>query len=276
MHQVFPELVMDLLCYGPIEKGSDASYKSLDYYCYGVDAAGLATAADSFAALHQKVEIEKRLTWEEVAQLLQNDWAGPDGELYRRMMKNSPRYGSGNSSADEFAVKIAMEFSQKVVEKPTPAGYSMIPGIFGWASVFSMGEVVGATPNGRFAGKPISHGANPDPGFRKDGAPTALSKAVADVQPGYGNTAPAQLDIDPMLAREENAVDLIMGLLESHFHAGGTQINLNILDTAKVLEAYKDPSKHPDLVVRVTGFSAFFASLSPDFRKLVVDRILAG
>ena len=60
-----------------------------------------------------------------------------------------------------------------------------------------------------------------------------------------------------------------------HFAMGGTQINLNIMDSAQVLEAHQDPSKYPDLVVRVTGFSAYFASLSPAFRQLVVDRIIA-
>ena len=46
------------------------------------------------------------------------------------------------------------------------------------------------------------------------------------------------------------------------------------MDRQKVLEAHKDPSKYPDLVVRVTGFTAYFAMLSPEFRQLVVDRIL--
>ena len=55
---------------------------------------------------------------------------------------------------------------------------------------------------------------------------------------------------------------------------GGTLINVNIMDRQKVLEAHKDPSKYPDLVVRVTGFTAYFAMLSPEFRQLVVDRIL--
>ena len=46
------------------------------------------------------------------------------------------------------------------------------------------------------------------------------------------------------------------------------------MDAAQVLEAHKDPSKYPDLVVRVTGFSAYFASLSPEMRQVVVDRII--
>jgi formate C-acetyltransferase len=137
-----------------------------------------------------------------------------------------------------------------------------------------MGKSLGATPNGRKAGEPISHGANPDPGFRKDGAPTALAAAIAAVQPGYGNTAPMQIEIDPMLSGDAQAVDIIANLIKTHFDLGGTQVNINVLDADRLLEAHKDPSKYPDLVVRVTGFSAYFASLSPAFRQLVVDRII--
>jgi len=64
-------------------------------------------------------------------------------------------------------------------------------------------------------------------------------------------------------------------LIQTHIDLGGTQVNLNVIDAQKVLEAHKDPSKYPDLIVRVTGFSAYFASLSPEFRQLVVDRIIA-
>jgi formate C-acetyltransferase len=138
-----------------------------------------------------------------------------------------------------------------------------------------MGKEVGATPNGRQAGDPISHGANPDPGFRKDGAPTAMAVAIASVQPSYGNTAPMQIELDPGISRDQEGIDTICGLIKTHFQLGGTQINMNLLDADKILEAHKDPSKYPDLVVRVTGFSAYFASLSPEFRQLVVNRIIA-
>jgi pyruvate-formate lyase len=84
-----------------------------------------------------------------------------------------------------------------------------------------------------------------------------------------------QMELDPMISKDEGGIDNIAHLIKTHFDLGGTQINLNIMDAEKVLEAHKDPSKYPDLVVRVTGFSAFFASLSPEFRQLVVDRIIA-
>jgi len=274
-HRVMPELVLDLLCYGPIESGEDASHGGVQYTNLGLDGAGLAVVADSFAAVEQRIEVEGRLTWNELKQHLANNWEGMEGERARRLLHTTPRYGSGGSVADEYARRVAGLFTTLVAANPTPKGHKIIPGLFSWANTIPMGKDVGATPNGRRAGDPISHGSNPEPGFRRDGAPTAMAVAIASVQPGLGNTAPMQMELDPMISREEGGVDLVASLIRTHFELGGTQVNMNIMDHARVLEAHKDPSKYPDLVVRVTGFSAYFASLSPAFRQLVVDRILA-
>ena len=275
MHEVFPELVLDLLCHGPIERGIDASHGGVELMNLCVDGSALATVADSFAALEQRVQRERQVTWQEMLQVLDSDWAGPGGERMRLMMKGVARYGSGGSRADEWARRVAELFSSLVHEKRTPAGRIMIPGLFSWANTIGMGSDLGATPNGRRAGAPISHGANPDPGFRRDGAPTAMAAAIAAVHPRWGNSAPVQMELDPGSARGEQGVERVVALLRTHFELGGTQVNLNILDRDQVLAAHADPSRFPDLVVRVTGFSAYFNRLAPEFRQLVVDRILA-
>jgi formate C-acetyltransferase len=275
MHRVLPELVLDLGCYGPVEKGEDASHGGVEFTNLGVDGSALAVVADSFAALEQRLEQEQRMGWGELRRHLENNWAGTEGERARLLMHSTPRYGSGGSLADRYAVRVVELFTNLIHEKPTPNGHRMIAGLFSWANTIPMGREIGATPNGRRAGEPISHGSNPEPGFRRDGAPTAMASAIAAVQPGKGNTAPMQIELDPMLSREEGGVELIAGLIRTHFLMGGTQVNMNIMDHEKVLAAHRDPSLYPDLVVRVTGFSAFFASLSPAFRQLVVDRILA-
>ncbi len=275
MHQVFPELVLDLLCHGPIERGEDASHGGVEFYNLCLDGSALATVADSFAAIAQRVVQEGRMTWQQLISRLDSNWAGVDGERARLMMKSIPRYGSGGSLADDYALRISRMFTGMVKAKPTPAGFNMVPGLFSWASTLAMGKTLGATPNGRHSGDPISHGSNPDPGFRKDGAPTAMAVAIAGVQPGWGNTAPMQMELDPGITKDEGGVDLVANLIRTHFNLGGTQINMNVMDAQKVLEAHKDPEKYPDLVVRVTGFSAYFASLSPEFRQVVVDRLIA-
>ncbi|MHB0998892.1 MAG: pyruvate formate lyase family protein [Armatimonadota bacterium] len=275
-HEGGPELVLDLLCHGPIEKGVDMSHGGVEFYNIGVDGAALAVVADSFAAIEQRIDKEGRLTWDQLMRFLDTDWAGTDGERARLMMQSVPRYGYGGTRADDWAVKISKTFSAMVAEKPTPVKKAnMIPGLFSWASTIGFGKGLGATPNGRHAGLPISHGANPLPGFRQDGAPTALATAIASVQCGYGSAAPMQIEIDPALSADKGGVDYVYNLIKTHVDLGGTQINMNIVDKDMVIAAHEDPSKYPDLTVRATGFSVFFASLSPEFRQLVVDRIIS-
>ena len=274
MHRVFPELMLDLLCYGPIERGLDASHGGVEFVNLCVDGASLATVADSFAAVEQRIEKEHKITWQELLQTLDADWAGEEGERLRRMMRSVPRFGSGDSRADWYAEEVVGLFTRLVKQEKTPAGHNMIPGIFSWAAHILMGKEVGATPNGRHAFGALSHGPNPDPGFRKDGAPTALALAVAHSQCGWGNTSPLQIELDPGLGRNHQGREAVASLIKTHFQLGGTQINLNIVDKAKLLEAHKNPALYPDLVVRVTGFSAYFASLSEEFRQMIIDRVL--
>lgn len=269
-----PELILNLLSYGPIEKGLDISDGGAQYYNLAIDGAGLAIVADSFAALQQRIEEEGKTSWEEVTYHIKSNFEDENGERIRLLLKNSNHYGQGKSKGDQWAERISQTFSNFVVQESNPEmKHRFIPGLFSWANALSFGKQVGATPNGRKSHTPISHGANPVPGFASDGASLSLAIAIARVQSGYGNTAPMQWELDPTLGSENN-IDLIGSIIKTHFEMGGTLINVNIMDKNQVLEAHRDPSKYPDLVVRVTGFTAYFAMLTPEFRQLVVDRIL--
>lgn len=81
---------------------------------------------------------------------------------------------------------------------------------------------------------------------------------------------------DSGVARGEEAVDKICDDILTLFDQGGTLININIINTQQSLAANENPDLFPDLVVRVTGFTAYFCLLTPEFRKLVVDRILVA
>ena len=269
-----PELVLNLVSHSPLERGLDASNGGMEYYNLCVDGAALATVADSFAAIEQRVEREKRLSWRELYAALKENFASKRGAYIRAMLQTSERYGRGNSLGDQWAERISRDFTTIVVSAPTPDGYRMLPGLFSWANTINLGKDVGATANGRYAGDPISHGANPLPGFRTDGALTALSTAVARVQCGYGNTAPMQLELSPTIADDEKSVPLVEALIQTHFAMGGTLININVMDKTVLLDAYQHPEKYPDLIVRVTGFTAYFIALSPEFRKLIVERVI--
>jgi formate C-acetyltransferase len=267
------EIVLNLFCHGPVERGLDVAEGGVDIYNLTVDGVGLATVADSFAAIQQRVVEEGKLIWEELKTILDDNYEG--AEPTRLMLKNIRRFGSGNAPADRWAQRIAETYTQ-LYDTPTPDGYNIIPGLFSHGDIVMLGRDLPATPNGRRAGEPISHSSEPDPGFAPGGsAPTAKNLAVARVQPGRGNSAPLQFDIDRKLMRERGGLDTVAAMIMTHNQQGGTLVNLNIVSKEQILEAHKDPDKYPDLVVRVTGYSAYFHTLSPTYRQQVVDRILA-
>lgn len=270
--EVTPELVMNLMMKNTLERGEDIS-QCAELFTVGVDGAGLAVVADSFGAIQTRIEEEKIITWEELYEALNNNFRN---ERIRLIMNSSPKYCQGGTVSDVWAKRLTDNWVSHVKSQKMPERRQLLPGWFSWARTIEYGVSVGATPNGRRAGEPISHGANPNPHFRTDGAVTAQSNGIASVQCGYGNTAPLQLEFDPKLALDEKGIEYVLNLIQTHFRKGGTLININILDKEKLLEAHENPETHPDLVVRVTGFTAYFASLSPQFRELVVQRFLEG
>ena len=272
IHDVFPELVMNLQMKNTIEQGLNAS-QCAELYTMCVDGVGLAVVADSFAAIEQRVVREGRISWDGLFEAIRSNFK--DNERVRQMLMASERYCQGGESlGDKWAKIISQLFAKTVKAHPMPEGKSLVPGWFSWSKTLFFGKQVGATPNGRCAYEAVSHGANPNPGFRKDGAPTAMATGIAHIQPGFGNTAPLQIEFDPGITAKQGGIEQVKQLIRTHIDLGGTLININILDKDVLMEAHKDPSKYPDLVVRVTGFTSYFCVLSPEFRQLVVDRFI--
>ena len=269
-----PELILNLFQHGLIEKGVNITDGGANYYNMCVDGSGIAVVADSFAACEQRIDIEKKITYCELTSHMKNDFEDKDGEYIRCLMQNSERYCGGETLGDKWAMMVSKLYTELVRDlNNRHPGINFIPGFFSWSNTLGLGRTVSATPNGRKNGEAINHGANPNGGFRKDGAVSAMCNSIGAIQPGYGNCAPVQLEFDPGIANDEEGVDKMVAMIRTIMNTGNTLLNINIIDAKKILEAHKDPFKYPDLVVRVTGFTAFFAMLSEEFRQLVVDRI---
>lgn len=82
------------------------------------------------------------------------------------------------------------------------------------------------------------------------------------------------MELDPQTASDDEGVQKITDYIRTICKKGSALLNINIINAGEILAAHKDPRLYPDLVVRVTGFTAYFCLLSPEFRQLVVDRIL--
>ncbi|MCL2378812.1 MAG: pyruvate-formate lyase [Defluviitaleaceae bacterium] len=273
-----PELILNLFCHGPIERGLNSASGGVDIINLNVDGIALATVADSFGAIQQRVVEEKKLTWEEMYTTVCNNFANAEG--IRLMLKNIPRFGHPESRALPWALRVRDEFVKLANQNPTPKHrLRVVPGMFSHGEIYEYGAKLPATPNGRFNGDPISHSNEPDPGFAADVisfSPTLKATAVAQAQPGMGNSAPLHLDIDTNMIKGAGGVDALVALIHTHNQMGGTRINLNCVTPEHIMAAHANPDAYPDLVVRVTGYSAFFSSLSKDYREQIIERYLRG
>jgi len=272
-----PEIVLNLFCHGPVERGLNSAQGGVDIMGMNCDGIALATVADSFAAVERRVVLEHRLTWKELLDILKCNYE--DHEDVRQMMKNIDRFGSPGSRAEKWAIRIRDDFVNLVTESATPRhNIRVIPGLFSHGEIYTYAKGLPATPNGRKFEDPISHSSEPDPGFARgvhSFSPSLKANAVAVTQAGYGNSAPLHLDIDTNMVKNAGGIEALAALIHTHEQMGGTLINLNCVSKEDLLEAHEDPNSHPDLVVRVTGYSAFFASLSKEYRQQIVDRYLS-
>ena len=270
-----PEIVYNLFMHGPIERGLNCAEGGVDILNFCLDGIALATVSDSFAAIEQRVVNENRLTFAELFEVLDKNFEG--SEDVRLMLRNIKRFGDPESLAENWAKKIRDEFVRLCIRGTPKYKMKVIPGMFSHGDVFAYGRNMNATPNGRLMGEPISHSNEPDPGFARgldSFSPSLKASAVANLQTGYGNSAPLHLDIDTTMLSQHGGIDALIALIHTHNRMGGTLINMNCLSEQKLREAHENPASHPDLVVRVTGYSAFFASLSKDYRQQIIDRFL--
>ena len=133
------------------------------------------------------------------------------------------------------------------------------------------GKVMGATPNGRFAGKSISDGTSPSHGADTHG-PSAVIHSLTKLDHTLsGGTLLNQRFLPSLLKREKDVVKLGQ-LIRSYFKLGGHHIQFNIVDTATLKAAQKCPEDYKDLLVRMAGYSDYFNDMNADLQQEIIDR----
>ena len=133
------------------------------------------------------------------------------------------------------------------------------------------GKMLGATPNGRFAEKPISDGTSPSHGADRNG-PTAVIKSLGKMdQVKSGGTLLNQRFLPSVLEKEEDITKLSY-LIRSYFKLNGHHIQFNVVDTAMLRKAQASPNEYRNLLVRVAGYSDYFVDLDIDHQEEIIAR----
>lgn len=226
---------------------------------------GLANMADSLTAIEQLVSAERRLTFPELIDVLESDFAGA-APLRAEIAARCPRYGNGNPEVDRWAAAAANVLIDAAEAAGRKTGFLMMPSFYSLTHHARFGATVGATPDGRRAGAPVSENQSPALGADHD-SPTALLRSVAALPLHRCICGGLNLKFGCRLAADQFAA-----LLRSFFAMGGLHIGFTVVRRRTLEAARQHPEDYRTLLVRKTGFSEFFVALSPQEQQEMIDR----
>jgi formate C-acetyltransferase len=279
-----PTPYVSILMEGCIEKGHDIRQGPPKYGFITIEGVGFATMVDSLLAIKKYVFDEKRYTIDQIKDALNHDFEGKkDYEMMQALFTNkAPKYGNDDTEADEIA-RIAMEFwANECWKYKTPTNYQFRPGMLSWN--YWAGEDAAltiATPNGRKAGTFLSNAICPTNGADKNG-PTSVANSVGVALGGktdsgdyinyLPNGASHTITFNPSLLRDQEHIDKFKAYLRGYIENGGTALQVNILDAALLIDAQKHPQNYTNLLVRVTGYNAYFNSIGKELQDEIIAR----
>ena len=256
----------------------DCIARGKDYYDGGpryntsyIQCCGLGTITDSLAALKKHVFDDRSYSLDRIMKALRKNFAGEE-VLRQTIINRTPFFGNDDDFADDLAVKVYNALVEAIDGKPNikPCGKYHLNMLSTTCHVY-FGKVLGASPNGRLAGKSISDGTSPSHGADTHG-PSAVVKSLSKLdQVKSGGTLLNERFLPSLLSKEEDIVKL-GHLVRSYFTLGGHHIQFNIVDTATLLAARDCPEDYRDLLVRMAGYSDYFNDMNADLQQEVIER----
>ena len=255
----------------------DCISKGKDYYAGGpryntnyIQCTGLGTTTDSLAVLKKHVFEDKRFGMDRVLDAVAKNFE--DEEFLRQTVLNkTPFFGNDDDYADDIALKVYADLLKAIDGKPNVRGGEFHLNMLSTTCHIYFGKVMGATPNGRLAGKSISDGTSPSHGADTHGPSMVIRSLTKLDHTMSGGTLLNQRFLPSLLKRDEDITKLGQ-LIRSYFTLGGHHIQFNIVDTATLKAAQECPEDYKDLLVRMAGYSDYFNDMNADLQQEVIER----
>jgi formate C-acetyltransferase len=267
---VAPKPLMSLFVEGCMETGKDVTAGgAVLNHGPGLIFSGLATYTDSMAAIKKLVFEDKKYTLADFQKALDANWEGY--EQMRQDCLNAPKYGNDENFADEIAADL-VEYTEKACRQFKMLYSTMSHGTLSISNNTPIGEVTGATADGRMAFTPLSDGISPVQGADKKG-PTAIIKSVSKMNVESMNIGMVHnfKIMEGILETPEGEAGLIT-LLRTASILGNGQMQFSYVDNETLKKAQQNPEEYRDLMIRVAGYSAFFVELCKEVQDEIISR----
>lgn len=271
---VNPTPYMSLFIDGCMDKGKDVTAGgAVLYEGPGTIFAGLATYVDSMAAIKKLVYDDKKYTLADIKKAMDANWEGYE-QIHKDCLK-APKYGNDDDVADQIAKEI-IDYTERKMNSYQSLYARQIHGTLSQSFNTPLGEMVGATPDGRSAYAPLSDAMSPSQGADAKG-PTSVIKSVSKLNVESMSLGMAHnFKISEGFLDKPEGRNALIGLLRTASIMGNGQMQFNCVDNATLIDAQEHPEFHRDLIVRVAGYCAFFVELCKEVQDEIISRTVLG
>jgi pyruvate formate-lyase/glycerol dehydratase family glycyl radical enzyme len=264
---IFSSLIVD----DCVEKGMSIQWGGAKHSYVGTFFCGPASVADCITAIDYAVFDKKLISMDSLITMLEENFEG--NERFRQLLLNMPpKFGNNDPETDRICRNLLVHASEFVQQFQDARGGRYCLSNLSQTLNLVFGEHVGATPDGRKAGEPLSDNASPVQGKDLHG-PTATVNSVAalDQATAWDGTL-FNLRFDPRGVAGEKGLDVIEGVIKTYFEHNGLHIQINVVDTETLRKAQADPDSYRGLVVRVAGYLAYFTELDKNVQEDIIQR----
>ena len=239
------------------------------YNNYGIHGVGIATAADSIAAVNALV-FNGHLAPAELVKALDNDFSGYE-ELRTRILTKLPHMGNNDDSVDTYAVMLLESFADALRPLRNDKGGIVRPGT-GTALMYAKSRDTGATADGRHADDYLPTNYSPSLGVKLNGPLSIIASFTKPDLKKTINGGPLTLELAASAVKNEESIEKTAMLVKKFIDLGGHQMQLNVVSREMLEAARSEPEKYKNLVVRVWGWSGYFTELDKVYQDQILKR----
>ena len=265
-----PAPCMSIVTNDCIAKGKDYNNGGSRYNTRYIQGVGIGTITDCLSAIKYNVFDNQNFTMDELLQAMDDNFEGHE-EIYNMVCNRTPKYGNDDDYADDLMKDVFTLYRDEVTGRPTMSGGQYHVDMLPTTCHIYFGEVIGATANGRKAGKPVSEGISPEK-FADTNGPTAVIKSCAKMDHMSTGGTLLNQKFTPSAIAGDTGLENLASLIRTYFAMDGHHIQFNVFDKETLLEAQKHPDEYKDLIVRVAGYSDYFRNLDRELQDEIINR----
>jgi formate C-acetyltransferase len=186
-------------------------------------------------------------------------------------LNQTPKFGNDDDFADTLMKTVFEAYFSEIDGRPNTKGGTYRINLLPTTVHVYFGSLIGAMPDGRLATEPLSEGVSPVQGADRNG-PTAVMKSVAKMDHVRTGGTLLNQKFTPEFLADDEGIAKVRQLVRAYFRLDGHHVQFNVVTATMLKEAQQNPEQHRDLIVRVAGYSDYFADLSVELQNEIIHR----